>query len=64
MTMLQLVDWCGQLTLWHIDVVHVASPLVCPSALSVSRKGTTRVMTLICSEARQAVLVTAVTHLS
>lgn len=58
------VGWCGQLILWHIDAVHVASLHVCPSVLSVSRKGTMRVMILICSEVRQGVLVTVVTHLS
>lgn len=64
MIMQQLVGWSGQLTLWHIDVVHVESPLACPSVLSVFRKGTMMVMTSICSEARQEVLVTVVTHLS
>jgi hypothetical protein len=64
MTMPQLVGWCGLLILWHIDVVHVESRLVCPSAPIVSRVGTMMDMILICSEVRQGVLVTVVTHLS
>jgi hypothetical protein len=59
----QLVGWCGRLILWHIDVVHVESRLVCPSALIVSIVGTTMDMTLICFVVRQEVLVTVVTRL-
>lgn len=64
MTMPRPVGWCGQLILWHIDAVHVASLRVCPCVLSVSRRGTMRVMILICFEVRLEVPVTAVTHLS
>jgi hypothetical protein len=62
--MLQLVDWCGQLILSHIDVVLVAFLLVCPCVLNVSKKGTMMVMTLICSEAKQGELATVEIHLS
>lgn len=63
MTMPRPVGWYGQLILWHIDVVRVASLRVCHSVLSVSRRGTMTVMILICFEVKQGVLVTVVTHL-
>jgi len=54
------VDWCGQPTLWHIDVGHVAFHLVCRYVQSVSRQVTMKDTTLTCFVVRLVELVIVV----
>lgn len=62
MTMPLLVVWSGLQILWPTAAERVASPHVCHSAPSVSRKETMMGMTSTCSVVKQAELVTVGIH--